>query len=73
MTPSKSREGRRALGLSQAALARLFEASRRTVIRWEMGDTHIAGPAKVLMRWLAFGQKPTLHGKIKRKTPSDSS
>ena len=53
MTPSKFREGRRALGLSQAALARLFETSRRTVIRWEMGDTVIAGPAKVLMRWLA--------------------
>ena len=69
MTPTEFKQGRRALGLSQSALARLFEASRRTVIRWEMGDTVIAGPASVLMRWLAFGEKP----KVGRKTPPDSS
>lgn len=59
MTPSEFKAGRRGLGLSQSALARLFGVqSDRTVRKWECGERDIPGPAKVLMRWLTTGKKP---------------
>ena len=61
MTPTEFRAGRKQLGLSQNALARLFRVSHgRTVRRWECGERDIPGPAVVLMLWLTTGKRPKM-------------
>lgn len=59
MTPQEFKRARRKLGLSTPQTAELLEiAEAKTIRRWEAGERDIPGPAAVLMRWLAFGQKP---------------
>ncbi|KKN04927.1 hypothetical protein LCGC14_1092430 [marine sediment metagenome] len=59
MTPTEFRAGRKQLGLSQNALARLFRVSAgRTVRRWECDERDIPGPVVVLMTWLITGKRP---------------
>ncbi len=60
MSPDTFKTGRRALKLSQNALAKLFELApgSRTVRRWESGKRDIPGPAQVLMKWLMTGKRP---------------
>ena len=61
MTPTEFRAGRKQLGLSQNALARLFRVSAgRTVRRWECGERDIDRAAQDLMQWLVTGHRPTL-------------
>jgi DNA-binding transcriptional regulator YiaG len=50
MTPADLKAARRALGLSQAELARVVGvASDRTVRKWEDAERDIPGPVIVLM------------------------
>ncbi|KKL62126.1 hypothetical protein LCGC14_2188280 [marine sediment metagenome] len=66
MSPEQFRAGRKQLGLSQNALARLFRVfDGRTVRRWECGERDIPGPAVVLMAWLISGERPIRNGEMK--------
>ncbi len=48
MTPGQFKAARRALGLSQNAIAKaLGVKSDRTIRRWEAGDRDVPGPAEV--------------------------
>lgn len=62
MTPKEFESGRKFLGLSKYALAKLFQVagSSTTIFRWESGARMIPGPAKVLMRWLVSGKRPDI-------------
>jgi len=56
MTPDQIRQVRRALGLSQAELAKVLRMSPdsgRTIRRWESGETPITGPASLALEMLA--------------------
>jgi len=57
---------RKALGLSQPAIARaLLIASDRTVRRWEQGELTVAGPAWVALGYLLKeGDEMTLADKV---------
>ena len=50
MSPAEMREIRKGLGLTQAAMAKLFGVDLRTVRRWEAGHMTPRGPARVLYR-----------------------
>lgn len=50
MTGAEFKAARLALGLTQPALAELFETTKRTIVRWETGAVPIPGAAKVAMR-----------------------
>ena len=52
LSPAEFLEARRALGLSQAALARALGVTIRTIGRWEHGARRIPGPAVLLLRRL---------------------
>ncbi len=61
MTPQDFRAGRKQLGLSQNALAKLFRVSHgRTVRRWECGERDIDRAAQDLMQWLVTGHRPAI-------------
>jgi DNA-binding transcriptional regulator YiaG len=71
MTGAEFRAARRKLGLSLSQCAEVLQLGRegtddrwrqagRTIRKWEAGDNEIPGPARVLMRWLAFGAKPKI-------------
>jgi DNA-binding transcriptional regulator YiaG len=57
---------RKALGLSQSAIAReLLIASDRTIRRWEQGELTVAGPAWVALEdLLRKGNEITLANKV---------
>lgn len=60
MTPQQFKTNRRALGLSQAALASILNVNPRTVRRWEEDDgTRPPNPiaCRVLM-WMLNGYQP---------------
>jgi DNA-binding transcriptional regulator YiaG len=53
MTEALFHRCRKALGLSQPAIARaLLIASDRTIGRWEQGELTVAGPAWVALEYL---------------------
>jgi putative transcriptional regulator len=52
MTPDELRTIRKALGLSQAAMAQIVGVSRRTVEHWEAGTRNVSPPAARLIRSL---------------------
>lgn len=56
VTPAKFREMRKAMGYSQAKIARWFGVTDHAVRRWEHGRNKIDGCAKVLM-WLLYDQE----------------
>lgn len=55
-------------------VARVFGIqSGTTVRRWESGKREIPGPAMVLMRWLATGEKPYEPSDAARRMPEIKS
>lgn len=67
MTPAAFKAARKALGLSQNALARALRvADGRTVRRWEAGERDIPGPAQVAVLYmLRHGPLETREGETK--------
>ena len=72
LTPAEFRKIRNSLGLSTRRMGLMLglkpKEPGRTVRRWEAGDRDIPGPAMVLMRWLATGEKPELPPRITRRS-----
>lgn len=59
MAPETVKEIREAAGLTQPGLAALLGISdKRTVRRWETGETPITGPARLVLEMLAAGELP---------------
>ena len=50
MKSDEFRAARKALGLTQAAMAAALESDLRTVQRWEAGERGVPGPVKVAIR-----------------------
>lgn len=64
MSPERVKAIREGLGLTQVALAatlRLGPTGKRSVIRWETGDTPVPGPVSVALEALASGWEPGSH------------
>jgi len=64
MSPDRVKAIREGLGLTQVALAamlRLGPTGKRSVIRWETGDTPVPGPVSVALEALASGWEPGSH------------
>lgn len=57
--PADLRKTREGLGMSQAEFAVAFHLSRRTVEKWEQGETKPEGPARVLL-WLICNAPKTI-------------
>lgn len=61
MTPEELRAARRAVGLTQAELARRFGCARYTIQRWEYGQQPIARDAALrLLEVLSESHEATL-------------
>lgn len=59
MAPSEIISIRKRAGLTQSSLAALLRISdKRTVRRWETGETPITGPASILLEMLDKGELP---------------
>lgn len=58
MTPDELRTIRARLGISYTALAGELGINRRTLIRWEMGDTRIPHTAARVLRGMKPRRKP---------------
>lgn len=50
MTPAEVRAARKALGLSQVAMAQAVGVSPRTITHWEAGSRNVPEPAARLIR-----------------------
>ena len=53
MTPETIKQTRHTMAMSQDNLAKAMGVDRRTVIRWEMGDVPITGPAAIALWFLS--------------------
>ena len=58
MTPDEILAARKALGLSQALLARVMRVRQATVSAWENGVHQPEGPALALIRAYLDGYRP---------------
>jgi DNA-binding transcriptional regulator YiaG len=58
MTKDDFRASRRALGLTQEALARLIGRTRRNIQQWESGERPVDGAAARLVRAYLDGYRP---------------
>jgi DNA-binding transcriptional regulator YiaG len=52
MTPAEVRAARKALGLSQVAMAQVVGVTPRTITHWEAGSRNVPEPAARLIRSL---------------------
>lgn len=63
MTAKEFKRARHSMGVSQSQLAKLMGVSTsRTIRMWENDEREVSGCAAVLLRWLAYGIRPTLDG-----------
>jgi DNA-binding transcriptional regulator YiaG len=59
MTPTRIRRIRTSNALTQDDLTQLLGlGSRRTVLRWEMGDVAVTGPAQIVLELIEKGELP---------------